>query len=83
VLDISGLDMRKFEQVHLMSEATRSANVELAVSAQPITSLLEPQTFGVPNLQLPETGFLLDWLSGGEGLQRGIQGFPLRFESLT
>jgi len=31
---------------------------------------------------LAETGFLLDWLSGGEVLQRNIQGFPLRFETV-
>jgi hypothetical protein len=30
----------------------------------------------------PETGFLLDWLSGGEVFPRNIQGFPLRFEAL-
>ena len=30
--------------------------------------------------KLPETGFLLDWLSGGEVFQRSIEGFSLGFE---
>jgi hypothetical protein len=30
--------------------------------------------------KLPETAFLLDWLSGGEANQRNIKGFSLAFE---
>jgi hypothetical protein len=48
---------------------------------QPAMIRFEPGRGEVASAKLPETGFLLDWLSGGEVFERKIQGFSLRFES--
>ncbi|MGC2614034.1 MAG: hypothetical protein WA354_08405 [Terracidiphilus sp.] len=37
------------------------------------------QTEGVPEAR--ESGFLLDWLTGGEACQRNIQGFSSKFDT--
>jgi hypothetical protein len=72
--------MRKLERVHLISDARGSSNGKPSESALPAIAHSEPAMVAVP--QLPETGFLLDWLSGGEVYPRSIQGFSLRFEPL-
>jgi hypothetical protein len=81
VQDISGPDMRKFERIQPVSKSMENAKTKTTQSVQPNTRRLEPETIIRP--KLAETGFLLDWLSGGEVFQRNIQGFPLGFEALS
>jgi hypothetical protein len=75
--------MRKFERVHVKPAARGSANAKPNGSLQPATDLIEPGTGSFAVSKLPETGFLLDWLSGGDAFPRYIEGFPLRFEALA
>jgi hypothetical protein len=74
--------MRKFERVEVKRAARGSANAKPNGPLQTTTNLSEPATGSVAVSKLPETGFLLDWLSGGEAFPRNIKGFPLRFEAL-
>ena len=48
--------------------------------SHPEAALFEPKASSVDLPKLPESGFLLDWLSGGDVFHRNIQGFPLGFE---
>jgi hypothetical protein len=81
VQDISGLDMRKFKRIDPKTETRGSANAKPDGSV-PFATPTELGTGMHAPPKLPETGFLLDWLSGGEAFQRNIQGFSLRFETL-
>jgi hypothetical protein len=83
VQDISGPDMRKFERIQPVSKSMENAKTKNTQSVQPNTRRLEPETGTIIRPKLAETGFLLDWLSGGEVFQRNIQGFPLGFEALS
>jgi len=66
----------------MTKEARRIANLNPTEPIRPTTNRIELEAHMVARPKLPETGFLLDWLSGGEGCQRNIQGFSLRFEAL-
>jgi hypothetical protein len=43
----------------------------------------EPHTSTEPKWECFGSGFLLDWLAGGEACKRDIQGFSVRFENLV
>jgi hypothetical protein len=43
----------------------------------------EPQTEAARFGQYSGSGFLLDWLAGGEACKRDIQGFAVRLEDLV
>jgi hypothetical protein len=75
--------MHKSERIHLHTETKKSAITKLDGSTpfSMTRTALENRTVAFP--KLAETAFLLDWLSGGEVVQRNIQGFPLRFEAAT
>lgn len=67
----------------MTNEARRIVNLNPTQPLRPATNRMELETRTVARPKLPETGFLLDWLSGGEGFQRNVRGFSLRFEALT
>jgi hypothetical protein len=75
--------MRKFKRILPVSESMENAKTKSTQSVQSNSRRLEPETRPMILPQPPETGFLLDWLSGGEVFQRNIQGFPLGFEALS
>ena len=58
----------------------KNVGAERDVTLPAELSQLSMKSSEVVRPKLPETGFLLDWLSGGEVFQRRIEGFSLGFE---
>jgi hypothetical protein len=75
--------MRKFERTSVTLATRVRATAKPTGALQPATNRAELETGSIAVSKLRETGFLLDWLSGGEAFPRSIQGFSLRFEALV
>ena len=58
-------------------------SARLSCSVQLTENHAEPQISEERTRESSGSGFLLDWLAGGEACQRDIQGFPVRFENLV
>jgi hypothetical protein len=78
--DLSGLDMRKFKRVQTRTAMEKNVAAQRNVTLPAELRQLSMESSDVVRPKPQETGFLLDWLSGGEVFQRRIEGFSLGFE---
>jgi hypothetical protein len=70
-------------RIDLIAEKIVRDRTKIAEATRRATNHAEVDTGMLRVPESYESGFLLDWLAGGEACQRNIQGFSFKFDTLN